>query len=164
MRSKEKKKSNVLGKMIIIALFIICVATVINLAPNYIQDKLKGKTNVIINNNNVTLSLKSDIIIDENEVIFMSFKDIENFFDGDIYYDKDYNQIITTSETKVAAIKLDKKEMYVNSSKVTIYATVMEKDETYYIPISEMKDVYNIEINYDEDSKIVTIDSLNKEQ
>lgn len=164
MRSKEKKRTNVLSKIIIIALFIICVGTVINLAPNYIQNQLKGKLNVLINNNNVTLSLKSDIIIDENEVVFMSFEDIENFFDGDIYYDKDYNQIITTYETKVAAIKLDKKEMYVNSSKVNLYETAMKKDEIYYIPISEMKDIYNIEINYDEDSKIMTIDSLSKEQ
>ena len=164
MRYKEKKKSNILKKIVVVAIFIICVATVINLAPNYIQNQLKGKISVIINNNNITGSLKKDVIVDENEVIYMSFEDIENFFDGDIYYDKDYNQIITTSETKVAAIKLDKKEMYVNSSKVSIYETAMKKDGTYYIPISEMKDVYNIEINYAENTKIIAIDSLSKEQ
>lgn len=164
MRSKEKKKSNVLKKLVVITLFVACVAVVINLAPNYIIDELKNETKVLINNNNVTLSLKSNMIINEDDVIYMSFKDIENFFDGDIYYDEDYNQIITTSETKVAAIKLDEKEMYVNSSKVSLYETVMEKEETYYIPISEMKDVYNIEIEYNENTKIITIDSLDKEQ
>jgi len=164
MRYKEKKKSNILKKIVVVAIFITCVAIVINLAPNYIMDKLKGKTKVLINNNNITLSLKSDVIVNENKTIFMSFKDIENFFDGDIYYDEDYNQIITTSETKVAAIKLDEKQMYINGSKVNLYETVMEKDETYYLPISEMKSVYNIEINYDEETQIITIDSLNKEQ
>ena len=164
MRSKEKKKSNVLKKLVVITLFIVCVAVVINLAPNYIIDELKDEMQVFINNNNVTLSLKSDMIINEDNVIYMSFKDIENFFDGDIYYDEDYNQIITTSDTKVAAIKVDEKEMYVNSSKVSLYETVMEKDEAYYLPISEMKDVYNIEIEYNEDTKILTIDSLDKEQ
>lgn len=163
MRFKEKKKSNILKKIVVVTLFVVCIATIINLAPNYIRDKLKATTNVLINNNNVTLSLKHEII-NKNGVIYMSFEDIENFFDGDIYYDKEYNQIVTTSETKVAAIKLDKKEMYVNSSKVTLYETVIEKGETYYIPISEMKDVYNIEISYNEDTKIITIDSLSKEQ
>ena len=94
----------------------------------------------------------------------MSSKDIANFFDGDIYYDNKYNQIITTSDTKTCTIELDKKEMYVNSSKVNIYATVIKKDGTFYMPFSEMKKVYNVDVKYSEESKIVTIDSLNKEQ
>ena len=74
MRSKEKKKSNVLKKLVVITLFIVCVAVVINLAPNYIIDELKDEMQVFINNNNVTLSLKSDMIINEYNVIYMSFK------------------------------------------------------------------------------------------
>lgn len=163
MRYKEKKKSNLLKKIIIVILFITCVAIVINLAPNYIIDNLKDITKVFINNNNVTLSLEYEMI-EENDVFYMSFEDIENFFDGDIYYDEDYNQIITTSETKVAAIKVKEKEMYVNGSKINLYETIIEKDDTYYLPISEMKDVYNIEFEYNEENKIITIDSLNKEQ
>lgn len=164
MRSKEKKNGNILIKVLVVVMFLICVGTIINLAPNYIQDTLKGKINVIINNSNVTKKLKHDIIVDENEVIYISFEDIENFFDGDIYYDDKYNQIITTSDTKIAALELDKKEMYVNSSKVNIYASIQKKDDTLYIPFSEMKKVYNVDIKYSKDSEIVTIDSLNKEQ
>ena len=164
MRSKEKKKTNLLKKIIVVALFTICICIVINLAPNYIQNKEKERIKVIINNSNVTSSLKQDVFVDENEIIYLSFEDIENFFDGEIYYDKQYNQIITTSDTKLASLEIGKKQMYVNSSKVTIYGTVIEKDETYYLPFSEMKNVYDVDVKYSEDSKIITIDSLSKEQ
>lgn len=166
MRSKrkEKKKPNMFLKIIITALFVAFVSVVINFAPNYIQDKLAGKVNVIINNNNVTRRLKHDVKIDDDGVIYFSFEDIENFFDGDIYHDKNYNQIITSSRTKLAAISIDKRQMYVNSSRVNIYASVLNEDNTYYLPFSEMKSVYNVEIKYSKDTDIVTIDSLDREQ
>lgn len=164
MRVKEKKKGKFFGKILVTGVFLFVVGTIINIAPNYIQDKLKNRTNLIINNNNVTSSLKHEVIIDEKEIVYISFDDIKNFFDGEIYYDEQYNQIITTSKTKVAAIKINKKEMYVNSSKVNTYASVMEKEEEYYIPFSEMKNVYNVDIKYSKETDIVTIDSLEKEQ
>lgn len=164
MRLKEKKKQKTLKKIIVTILFLVCVGIIINLAPNYIQDNLKGKTNLIINNNNVTMSLKHEAIVDENEVVYLSSEDIANFFDRDIYYDNVYNQIITTSYNKVATIAIGKREMYVNSSKVNIYAEATKKDGTFYIPFSELKDVYNVEVKYSKDTRIITIDSLDKEQ
>jgi len=42
--------------------------------------------------NNVTKDLKFEAFVDENEVIYLSTKDIANFFDEDIFYDnKWYN-------------------------------------------------------------------------
>ncbi|MCI8362620.1 MAG: SH3 domain-containing protein [Clostridia bacterium] len=163
-RAVEKKKGNMLKKIIVTILFLICICVVINIAPNYVQNEIKGKVNLIINNNNVTKSLKYDVIVDENEVIYLSSKDIGNFFDQNIFYDNVYNQIITTSGTKVATIEPNKKEMYVNSSKVNIYATMTKKDNTFYLPFSEMKNVYNVDVKYSKETGIVTIDSLNKEQ
>lgn len=165
MRSKEKKKGNILIKVIIVAIFLTLVGVIINIAPNYIQEtELKGKINLIINNNNVTTSLKYNIIVDENDTVYISSKDIANFFDSNIYYDNKYDQIITTSDNKTCTIGLNKKEMYVNSSKVNIYSTATKKDGTFYLPFSEMKKVYNVDIKYSKESQIVTIDSLNREQ
>lgn len=166
MRAKKevKEKSNWFKKIIAIAIFIALVAVIINLAPNYIRKEITGKTNVIINNNNVTESMKFDVFIDENDIVYMSSKDIANFFDEDIFYDNMYNQIITSSDTKVATLPLDKKEMYVNSSKVKIYGVATKKDNNFYLPFSEMKDVYNVDINYIKESNILTIDSIDRQQ
>lgn len=163
-RAVENKKGNMLKKILVTMLFLVCICVVINMAPNYVQNEIKGKINLIINNNNVTTSLKYDVVVDENEVVYLSSRDIGNFFDQNIFYDNVYNQIITTSGTKVATIEPDKKEMYVNSSKVNIYATMTKKDNTFYLPFSEMKNVYNVDVKYSKETGIVTIDSLDKEQ
>ena len=166
MRAKNevKEKSRWFRKIIIIATFMGLIAIIINIAPNYIRKENTGKINVIINNNNVTESMKFDAFVDENEIVYMATKDIANFFDEDIFYDNKYDQIITTSDTKVATLKLDEKEMYVNSTKVKIYAPAIEKEDNFYLPFSEMKDVYNVDVNYIKESNILTIDSLDREQ
>jgi len=87
MRAKNevKEKSKWFRKIIIIAIFISLIAVVINLAPNYIRKEITGKVNVIINNNDVTESMKFDIFVDENDIVYMATKDIANFFDEDIF-------------------------------------------------------------------------------
>ncbi len=164
VKKEVKEKSNWFKKLIIVAIFIGLIAIIINLAPNYIRKEITGKINVIINNNNVTESMKFDVFVDENDVVYMATKDIANFFDEDIFYDNMYDQIITSSDTKLATLKIDEKEMYVNSSKVKIYGSAIKKDGNFYLPFSEMKDVYNVEITYIEESNILTIDSLDREQ
>ena len=160
---EEKQKSNILFKIVIIAIFITIVGLITNIAPNYIRNEIKDKINVIINNNDVTKSMKYDIYI-EDDVIYMSTKDIANFFDEDIYYDNMYNQIITTSDVKVATLKLQEKEMNVNGSKVKIYGMATKKDGNFYLPFSELNDVYNVEVKYIKESNILTIDSLDRKQ
>ena len=59
----------------------------INIAPNYIRDEITDRVNLIINNSNITKSLKFDVFIDENDTVYLSTKDVANFFDGNIYYD-----------------------------------------------------------------------------
>lgn len=161
---EEKVKSKWFRKIIIIAIFIGIIAVIINLAPNYIRKDKTGSIEVIINQNNVTDSMKFDVYKDENDIIYMATKDIANFFDEDIYYDNKYDQIITTSDMKVATLKLDEKEMYVNSNRVKIYGAATKKDGNFYLPFSEMNDVYNVEIKYVEKSNILTIDSLDRKQ
>lgn len=163
--SKPKKtKNNGFYKIIVVALFVLIVAFVINTAPNFIRDKLSTKTRVIINNSNVTASLKKDVIVDDSQNIYLSMQDVKNFFDENITFDKKYNQIITSSDTKLATLELDKELMYVNGSKVNIYATIKEQDDTYYLPFSELKDVYNVDIKYSKEKNLITIDSLDREQ
>ena len=102
------------------------------------------------------------MFIEENETVYISKQDIENFFDPYIYYDEKYNQIITGSNTKIASIVVGSNEMYVNSSKVNISAPIIEKEGEYYIPFSELDDVYNVDTQYIAENNVVVIDSLNR--
>ena len=47
MRTREKEKSNVFKKIVIVALFIIAVAVVINLAPNFVTNNPNNKISII---------------------------------------------------------------------------------------------------------------------
>ncbi len=158
----EKRKKNIIRTFItIVALLIIfAVAMVIN---NFIILDNNKTTNLVINNRNVTSNLKNEILIEDN-IIYLSKGDIENFFDKYIYEDPETNQIITTYDKKIAAIGFEDNKITVNGSQKDIYAHAINKNGTTYLPITEMKDVYNIEIENIEETKVVTMDSLDREQ
>lgn len=119
-------KKNIIKVLVVIILLMIAIA-ILKIAPNYIRDEIKNKVNLVINNSNVTASLKNDIYIDENDVIYLSKEDIDNFFDEYVYYDKKYNQIITTSENKIATLEVENTTIYINGEEQNIKSSVIEK-------------------------------------
>ena len=158
---EKKKKIIKMSFITIIALFVIfIIAMIVN---NFVILDNNKTTNLVINNRNVTSNLKNEILI-ENNIIYLSKSDIANFFDKYIYEDEETNQIITTYDKKIAAIGFENNEMTVNGSRKEIYAHAIDRDDTIYIPISEMKDIYNIEIENIESTKVITMDSLDREQ
>ncbi len=158
----EKKKKIIIRTFftILAILVIIFVALIVN--DYIILDKNK-KTNLVINNKNVTSNLKNDVLIEDN-IIYLSKSDVANFFDKYIYNEKKSNQIITTYDKKIAEIGFEENNITINGSEKKIYAHAIKKENTEYLPISEMKDVYDIEIQNIENTKVVTMDSLDKEQ
>ncbi len=165
--SKKSKKVNVSKKenvkrIIIIFILLIIVTIVLNIAKNYKNDEISDKINLIINNNNVTARLKNDLVI-ENNITYISIEDIKNFFDKYISLDEETNKIITTYNKKTAALEKEDDTITINGAKKHIYATTITTDNTTYIPISEMQDVYDMELK-NIDNTIVTIDSLDRKQ
>ena len=157
-----KKKKNIIRIFIVIIVMII-LAIAAYTANDYIILGKNETTNLVINNTNVTENLKADIFID-GENIYLTKQDLSNFFDKYIYEDEENNQIITTYEDKIATIGFDENQIEVNGSEVKTNAHAIEKDENIYIPITELKDVYGIEIEYIESSDTITVDSLSREQ
>lgn len=157
-KKKRKIKKTFFSIVTIIAIFIIGM-----IVKEFVILDNNKTYNLVINNNNITANLKNDILI-ENDIIYLSKDDISNFFDKYIYEDKETNQIITTYEKKSAAIGFEENILVINGSEQKIYAHAIKKDGKIYLPISEMKDVYNVEIDRVEDSKVITMDSLDREQ
>ena len=157
-RTKDNKK-----KILIIIIAIILIGTIAyNISNNIIVDKNKS-INLVINNKNVTSNLKKEIII-ENDNIYISKQDLGNFFDKYIYEDTENNNIVTTYNNKLASISLEKNKININGSTKNTYAHAENKEGIIYVPITELEDVYGIEIKYLPDSKVLTIDSTSKEQ
>ena len=158
----EKKKKRII-KAFITIVSIVVILIIAMIANDFIILDHNKKTNLVINNKNVTGNLKNEVLI-EDDIIYLSEADIANFFDKYIYEDEENNQMITTYEKKIATIGFEKNTININGSDKKIYAHAIKKDETVYLPISEMKDVYDIEISNIEKTKVVTMDSLEKEQ
>ena len=57
-KREEKVKSKVISKIFVVAIFLGLVFSVLKFAPNYINTDITDKTNLVINNSNVTESLK----------------------------------------------------------------------------------------------------------
>lgn len=158
----EKKKKRII-KTFFTIIIIIILGIIALIANNFIILDKNKNTNLIINNKNVTSNLKNNVLI-EDGIIYLSEPDIANFFDKHIYEDKDINEVITTYEKKIAAIGFKKNEIEINGSNKNIYAHAIKKDNVTYLPVSEMTDVYNVEIANIENTKVVTMDSLDREQ
>ena len=165
-RIEEKNVSKIkfIRNIIIVLIALGIVAFILIIAPDYAVPKQEG-ISLIINNRNVTSSerLKQDVII-ENNVIYLSKGDLSNFFDKYLYYDSKYNQYITTSETKEASIIIGKNEMTVNGITTNIKGTIIQRGDITYFPISDMNEVYDIEVKNISNTNTVTIDSLDREQ
>ncbi len=158
----EKKKKTII-RILFVIIAVVVLGVAVFIANDYIILDQNKKTNLVINNRNITSDLKNDILI-QDDVIYLSKADLANFFDQYIYYDEETNQIITTYDKKIATVGFENNKITINGSEKNIYAHAIKKGEIEYLPISEMKDVYDIEIQNIKETKVITMDSLQKEQ
>ena len=158
----EKKKKNIIRTFIVI-ISLIVIAIIGYIANEFIILDNNKTINLIINNKNVTGNLKKDVLVQDDD-IYLSMQDLQNFFDKYIYEDTENNQIITTYEDKIAVIGFEENKMIVNGSEKSTFAHALKQDDTIYLPITEMKDVYGIDIEYIEKTKVVLVDSIAREQ
>lgn len=162
-REEVEIKKRKIKKCFLTILAIIILAIIAMIVNDFVIIDNNKTTNLIINNKNVTSSLKQKVLI-EDDIIYLSKQDISNFFDKYIYQDEKTEKIVTTYDKKIAEIGFDENEININGSDKQISAHAIEKDGQIYLPISEMTDVYNIEISDIKESNIVTMDSLEREQ
>ena len=127
LEDTKGKKGKVIVHIIIALLFLIVIATIFYLSPNYIKEDREGKIGILINNNDVTLSMKKDIYKDDNNNIYLSLEDIKNFFDKYIEYNKETGEIITTSEINIARMHLNSNKISINGIDETLNSDILEK-------------------------------------
>ena len=61
-------------------------------------------------------------------------------------------------------VEIKNGKVYINGEEQTIKSPVIEKNGRYFLPISELQEVYNISVEYVEKTDRVVIESLNREQ
>lgn len=162
-RQDTEKKKRIITRTFFMIIALIAIFVIGMVANDFIILDNNKQTNLVINNRNVTSDLKNQVLIQDG-VIYLSKPDIANFFDKYIYEEKEENRIITTYGKKIATIGFEENRININGSNKNIYAHAIKKDNVIYLPVSEMKDVYDIDISNIEETKVVTMDSIAREQ
>ena len=165
---RKKKKSKKQSKLIKVIIYLISLIIVFSIAPNYEKSEdyyIEDKINLIINNENITKNLKHELFINNKKVIYISIEDIASYFDNSVTYDEENKQIITTYGEKEVKLPIDRNIIYINNREQDVLSGAVEKDGIYFIPITAMGKIYEIDINYIDniyEEKILLIDSLTK--
>lgn len=164
MRENESKKGGFSKAIKIILIIAIIIAIVVGgavIGLNILLNEPESDTlSLVINFTNVTGKTKHEVIV-ENDICYLSLDDVDVYYDCNIYYDKQYNQIVTSSENKLAVLKIDENAIEVNGQKKKIKGAAKLKNKAYYLPISEMEDIYNIKVKKVKNN--ITIESLDRQ-
>ncbi len=158
----EKKKKRILITFFTI-IAIIVIAIIAYIANDFIITENYKTTNLIINNRNVTEFLKGQVLKKDSQ-IYLSKQDLGNFFDKYIYEDAENEKIITTYNKKIAELDFEKNIININGSEKKTSAHIIKENDMEYIPIEELKDVYDIEITDIKDTNVLLLDTITKEQ
>jgi len=155
---KKKRNSNKILKIALVIILLIIVFIIIKRQ----ESEVSNKTTLIISNQDVTGSLDNDIII-KDEIIYISFEDMKKYLDENIYQE-DKNLIITTSDKKVAKLEMEEDKIVINGSNISIQGQPFKNEQNkIYLPISEMENVYDIDLSYNKDNNIIIIDYYSKQ-
>ncbi len=163
MKALNNKNGKIVKRMLILLAVLFVIVFILIKAEDFIKEQANDKISLVINNTNVTERLKNELKIDDG-IIYVSMDDIKNFFDKYIYIEDETNEVITTYDDKIASIGFESNKLTLNGSTKKTSAHAIKDNETTYLPISEMKDVYDIEIDNIAETKVITIDSVDREQ
>lgn len=157
-----KKKMNKYAKRRMIALLIIVSIILLVIGIVSVIKNQNKEIPVSVLFNNELLTLKKEVVIDEEKNIYFSKDDIQEIFDETIYYNEAEKELITTYNKHTALLKVDEVNMIVNDSNVSLEGTLQEKNESIYLPMYDLEIVYDIEIEYSEENNRIIIDSTSK--
>lgn len=94
----------------------------------------------------------------ENNGIYLSTDTIGKLIDEHIFYDKVATKVIITTDTEVIKMKIDENKMSKNMEYIDIPNTAKVVDGQPYVDINLLKDVYNIKVEYNEETNTISID------
>lgn len=156
--SKFAKRRRIALLGVIVFILIIIISTFLG---NSNKHKVPEKVSLLLNNQ--LTELKKDMYVDNDE-IYMSKEDIVNLFDDTLYYNEAEKELITTYNTHIALLKVNEAFMVLNDSNVELKGCLTEKENTVYLPLSDMGIIYDVDVEYSSEYNRVILDSTKEEK
>lgn len=143
-------------KYVIVLIIAVCLIF-LNIDLNNLQ-KSKDVTSLVIYGDNISTDYVPFV---ENDSVYISVDTISKVIDQNIYYDKITSKVIITTYSDVLKLKIDDKKLFKNTKYADIKNAAKLVDDMAYIPIDEVKDIYNIDISYNQKTNTISIDKKN---
>lgn len=157
---KQKRKLNKLKVrrcLIVLTAILILIISIIGIKINKEKNRYKELT-ILLNNEFIELINKP--IIDDNKNIFFSKEDIQKLFDDTIYYNEAEKELITTHNAHIALLKIDEEYAEINDETIELKGKMHEVDKKIYIPLTDLENVYDLDIVYSQKSNRIIMDSI----
>jgi spore germination protein YaaH len=134
-----------------IIIFLIVIGMIFIVAPNYLIGDVyeKNEIRVILDDKEITKELPEKAIIKEGKIM-LSRATVDKYFDKYLYLDEKYNTLITTSDKMVSKLTIGENKIQINNDIKDITVPAQLIDELIYIPIEELQEVYDIQVEFNE--------------
>lgn len=142
-----------------LVLIVIIVAILFDI-NRFGVSKEKEYSRLVIFGDNIS---SSNTAFYEDDTIYLAFDTIQKFIDEDIFYDKVANKVIITTSDNVLKFKFDDKKVSKNLEYVDFKNPMKLVSKEAYIPLSELKDIYDLDMEYNESTNTITIDKKNND-
>ena len=137
-------------KRLICSILFLCIVFVIFFTLKVGQDNKNIKeANLVVFGDNIDAEYKPFV---EEDGIYIAVDTIKKLIDENIYYDKVATKIIVTTYDKVLKFKIDENKMSTNFEYSDIKNEAKLLNNAPYIDINLLKDLYNINVEYNDDS------------
>lgn len=143
-------------KRLICSILFLCIVFVIFFTLKVGQDNKNIKeANLVVFGDNIDAEYKPFV---EEDGIYIAVDTIQKLIDENIYYDKVATKIIVTTYDKVLKFKIDENKMSTNFEYSDIKNEAKLLNNAPYIDINLLKDLYNINVEYNDDTSTISID------
>ncbi len=141
------------------AIFLAVVLFLFITAKDFNNKEINRESaNLIIYGDTISQEYKPFV---ENGKIYLSFRTILEFIDEDIFYDENVQKVIVTTQEGVYKFSLGENKATRNFKEYDAKSCVKKVDDTVYIDMDLVKDIYGIKCEFNEDTNSISIDKLN---
>lgn len=144
-----------LKRIIVPGIFLILVMAILvtfNVTTNKFE---KAEANLVIYGDNIDTNYKPFI---QDDGTYISVDTISKVIDKNIFYDKVATKIIVTTDDTVIKFKIDENIMSKNLENIVTNTSAKIANGQPYVDIELLKDIYNIKIEYNEETNTISID------
>ena len=144
-----------LKRILLIVIVTLLVVVIFISIDNPIASISQEASNLVIFGDNIEPQNKPFV---ENNGIYISTNTIDKLIDEYIFYDKVATKVIVTTDTEVIKMKIDENKMSKNMEYVDIPNAAKTVNGQPYVDINLLKDIYNIKVEYNNDTNTISID------